>query len=70
MSDLSHAMRQVIHYYSPDTDEEPHPQRRRGEESRDRAFANDVLAAAFEEVARQAYRRGYEAALRERGLLP
>jgi len=69
MSNLSHAMRQVIHYYGTD-DEAPHPHRRRGEGNRDRAFLNDVLATAFEQAVDAAYKRGYEAALRDRGLLP
>jgi hypothetical protein len=70
MSDLSGPMRRVIHYYSPDTDDEaPHPTRRRGEGNRDRAFLNDVLATAWDAAVEAAYKRGYEAALRERGLM-
>jgi hypothetical protein len=70
MSELSHAMQRVIHYYSPDAGEDaPHPQRRQGEQNRDRAFLNDVLATAWDTAMQAAYQRGYEAALRERGLL-
>jgi len=70
MSDLSHAMQRVIHYYSPNAGEDEGPPRRRqGETNRDRAFLNDVLATAWETSMQEAYQRGYEAALRERGLL-
>ena len=67
---LSPQMRQVIGYYEDHESSEGHPHRRKGEQhNRDRAFANDVLATAFDSATRHAYQQGYEAALRERGLL-